>query len=61
VLLFEQPVGVVQFTFDRPTTTFGQFKDERMTATAQALEDELTQLFLFAGGWPSQWPLPALP
>lgn len=61
VLLFEEPEGVVQFSFDRPTTTFGRFGDQRLKDTAEALEDELTQLFLFAGGWPSKWPLPALP
>ncbi len=52
---------MVQFIFDRPVTTFGQFGDHRMDGTAAALENELTQLFLFAGGWPSEWPLPALP
>ncbi|KAK0715450.1 hypothetical protein B0H67DRAFT_580733 [Lasiosphaeris hirsuta] len=61
VSLFEEPARVVQFAFDRPTTTFAQFGDSRLIVTAAALENELTQLFLFAGGWPSDWPPPALP
>jgi len=61
VSLFEEPKGVVQFAFERPTTTFGQFGDARLQDTAEALDNELTQLLLFAGGWPSDWPLLALP
>jgi hypothetical protein len=58
VALLEDPVGVVKFVFDRPITTFGQFGDPRVDAVAAMLDNELTQLFLFVGGWPSSWPIP---
>lgn len=61
VSLFEEPQGVVQFAFDTPTSMFGSFGDKRLKATAEALEEELNELCFFAGGWPSKWPLPALP
>ncbi|KAK5658635.1 hypothetical protein OQA88_2028 [Cercophora sp. LCS_1] len=61
VSLLEQPAGKVKFVYDRPTTTFGQFDDPRIDVTAKALDYELTQLFLFVGGWESEWPVPALP
>ncbi|KAK3387592.1 hypothetical protein B0H63DRAFT_541930 [Podospora didyma] len=61
VALIEDSHGVVRFVFDKPTSTFGQFGDPRIDAVAVALDNELTQLFLFAGGWPSSWPLPPLP
>jgi len=57
VSLFEDAAGVVQFVFDRPTTTFGQFGKPGITPTAVALDNALTQLFLFAGGWPFSWPV----
>ncbi|OIW25344.1 hypothetical protein CONLIGDRAFT_691269 [Coniochaeta ligniaria NRRL 30616] len=57
VALLEDPVGVVKFVFDTPTTTFGQFADWRIDAVATKLDMALTQLCLFAGGWPSRWPI----
>ncbi|KAK0651130.1 hypothetical protein B0T16DRAFT_403209 [Cercophora newfieldiana] len=61
VSLFEEPEGVVQFAFDTPTSMFGSFGDKRLKETAEALEEGLNELCLFAGGWPSKWLLPALP
>ncbi|KAK4455255.1 hypothetical protein QBC34DRAFT_340660 [Podospora aff. communis PSN243] len=59
VSLFEEPEGVVQFAFDTPTSMFGSFGDKRLKETAEALEEELTELLLFAAGHPSSWTAPS--
>ncbi|KAK1755856.1 hypothetical protein QBC47DRAFT_413590 [Echria macrotheca] len=61
VALIEDHDGVAKFVFDRPTSLFGQFKEPGIKPTAEALDDQLTQLFLFCGGWPSDWPIAPLP
>jgi uncharacterized protein (DUF302 family) len=42
VVLYENDAGQGVFEYDRPSTTFGQFGDERVTAVARGLDVALT-------------------
>jgi uncharacterized protein (DUF302 family) len=43
VVLYENDAGHGVFEYDQPSTTFGQFGDERMTAVARELDAALTR------------------
>jgi uncharacterized protein (DUF302 family) len=43
VVLYENDAGHGVFEYDRPSTTFGQFGDERVTAVALGLDAALTR------------------
>jgi uncharacterized protein (DUF302 family) len=44
VLLYENEEGKTCLEYDRPSSLFGQFGDERITATARMLDDKLEAL-----------------
>jgi len=48
VLLYENDVGQGVFEYDQPSTTFGQFGDERVTAVARGLDAALERALLAA-------------
>jgi hypothetical protein len=48
VMLYENEAGGATFEYDRPSTLFGQFHDERVTAVAQHLDDQIHQVLLRA-------------
>jgi hypothetical protein len=48
VLLYENDVGHGVFEYDQPSTTFGQFGDERVTAVARGLDAALARALLGA-------------
>jgi hypothetical protein len=41
VVLYENPAGGATFEYDRPSTVFGQFGDEQVTAVGRELDAEL--------------------
>jgi uncharacterized protein (DUF302 family) len=43
VVLYENDAGHGVFEYDQPSTTFGQFGDERVTAVARGLDTALTR------------------
>jgi hypothetical protein len=43
VVLYENDAGHGVFEYDQPSTTFGQFGDERVTAVARGLDAALTR------------------
>jgi uncharacterized protein (DUF302 family) len=43
VVLYENDTGHGVFEYDQPSTTFGQFDDERVTAVARGLDAALTR------------------
>jgi hypothetical protein len=43
VVLYENDVGHGVFEYDQPSTTFGQFADERVTAVARGLDATLAR------------------
>jgi len=43
VVLYENDAGHGVFEYDQPSTTFGQFGDERVTAVARGLDEALTR------------------
>ncbi|KAM7192744.1 hypothetical protein V8F33_008205 [Rhypophila sp. PSN 637] len=61
ILIQEWPSDTPMFFFDRPVSLFGHLKSKKTWAVVEGLDDQLSQLLLFAGGWPSRWPVPALP
>ncbi|KAM7223122.1 hypothetical protein V8F06_001678 [Rhypophila decipiens] len=61
ILIQEWPSDTPMFFFDRPVSLFGHLKSNKSRAVVQGLDDQLNQLLLFAGGWPSRWPVPAMP
>ena len=48
VVLYENDAGHGVFEYDRPSTTFGQFGDERVTAVARGLDAALARALLGA-------------
>jgi hypothetical protein len=48
VLLYENDAGHGVFEYDQPSTTFGQFGDERVTAVARGLDAALARAALGA-------------
>lgn len=48
VLLYENDVGHGVFEYDQPSTTFGQFGDERVMAVARGLDAALERALLAA-------------
>ena len=48
VLLYENDVGQGVFEYDQPSTTFGQFGDERVMAVARGLDAALERALLAA-------------
>jgi hypothetical protein len=48
VLLYESDAGHGVFEYDQPSTTFGQFGDERVTAVARGLDAALARALLRA-------------
>jgi uncharacterized protein (DUF302 family) len=48
VVLYENDDGHVVFEYDKPSTTFGQFGDERVTAVARGLDAALARALLGA-------------
>jgi len=50
LLLYEDAEGRVLFEYDLPSSLFGQFGDERVTATGRELDAELEQVLEEAGG-----------
>jgi hypothetical protein len=43
VVLYENDAGHGVFEYDQPSTTFGQFGDERVTVVARGLDAALTR------------------
>jgi hypothetical protein len=50
VLLYENEAGRAVFEYDRPSSLFGQFGDERVTAVARELDASLERALLKAAG-----------
>ena len=50
VILLEDPNGRVLFEYDLPSSLFGQFGDERVTAVGHELDAELDDVLRRAGG-----------
>jgi uncharacterized protein (DUF302 family) len=48
VVLYENDAGHGVFEYDQPSTTFGQFGDERVTAVARGLDAALSRALLRA-------------
>jgi hypothetical protein len=48
VVLYENDAGRGVFEYDQPSTTFGQFGDERVTAVARGLDAALARALLGA-------------
>ena len=48
VVLYENDAGHAVFEYDQPSTTFGQFGDERVTAVARGLDAALARALLGA-------------
>ena len=48
VILYENDAGHGVFEYDQPSTTFGQFGDERVTAVARGLDAALERALLAA-------------
>ena len=50
VVLYENEVGRAIFEYDRPSSLFGQFDDERVTAVAHELDASLERVLVKAVG-----------
>lgn len=50
VVLYEDAAGRAIFEYDRPSTLFGQFDDERVTQVGRELDTELETVLQAAGG-----------
>lgn len=48
VVLYEQEAGRAVFEYDRPSSLFGQFDDERVTAVARELDASLERVLVQA-------------
>jgi uncharacterized protein (DUF302 family) len=48
VVLYENEDGRVVFEYDRPSSLFGQFGDERVTAVARELDANLESVLIKA-------------
>src|SRR5262249_15679941 len=52
VVLYENEAGHGVFEYDQPSTTFGQFGDERVTGVARRLDASLERALLGAAEYP---------
>jgi uncharacterized protein (DUF302 family) len=50
VLLYENEAGRAVFEYDRPSSLFGQFGDERVTAVGRELDAKLESVLVKAAG-----------
>jgi uncharacterized protein (DUF302 family) len=50
VMLYENDEGTATLEYDRPSTLFGQFGDERVTAVAKELDREIYDVLIHAAG-----------
>lgn len=50
VLLYENPEGHAVFEYDKPSSLFGQFGDEQVTAVARGLDAAIEGVFRQVGG-----------
>jgi hypothetical protein len=50
VVLFETEAGDVVFEYDKPSTLFGQFGDEKITEVARYLDRELEAALVKVAG-----------
>ena len=50
VMLYENDEGTATIEYDRPSTLFGQFGDERVTAVAKELDREIYEVLIHAAG-----------
>jgi uncharacterized protein (DUF302 family) len=50
VLLYENEAGRAVFEYDRPSSLFGQFGDERVTAVGRALDAKLESVLVKTAG-----------
>jgi uncharacterized protein (DUF302 family) len=48
VVLYENAAGCATFEYDRPSSLFGQFGDERVTTVARELDDSLERVLVKA-------------
>jgi hypothetical protein len=58
VVLYENDAGHGVFEYDQPSTTFGQFGDERVTAVARGLDAALSRALVGAAKEPHAAGLP---
>jgi len=58
VVLYENDAGHGVFEYDQPSTTFGQFGDERVTAVARGLDAALSRALVGAAEEPHAAGLP---
>jgi hypothetical protein len=47
-MLYENEAGTATFEYDRPSTLFGQYGDERVTAVARELERQIHDVLIEA-------------
>lgn len=50
IVLYEDDQGHAVFEYDKPSSLFGQFGDEQVTAVARELDDELRNALVQAAG-----------
>jgi hypothetical protein len=50
VVLYEDDRGHAVFEYDKPSSLFGQFGDERVTIVARELDEELKGVLVQAAG-----------
>ena len=50
VMLYENDEGTATIEYDRPSTLFGQYGDERVTAVAKELDREIYEVLIHAAG-----------
>ena len=50
VLIYENTSGHAVFEYDRPSSLFGQFSDERVTAVGRELDEKLESVLVEAAG-----------
>jgi hypothetical protein len=50
VVLYENEAGRAVFEYDRPSSLFGQFGDERVTAVGRELDAQLESVLVKAAG-----------
>ena len=50
VMLYENDAGTATIEYDRPSTLFGQYGDERVTAVAKELDREIYDVLIHAAG-----------
>ena len=50
IMLYENKAGTATFEYDRPSTLFGQYGDDRVTAVAKELDREIHDVLIQAAG-----------